>query len=62
MNTNIPLVGIVMGSDSDLKMMQDAADILINKFGIFLSAYSSILPIVLLFEWLNTPKKQKAGD
>ena len=33
MNTNIPLVGIVMGSDSDLKVMQDAADIL-NKFGI----------------------------
>lgn len=33
MNTNKPLVGIVMGSDSDLKVMQDAADIL-NKFGI----------------------------
>lgn len=33
MNTNKPLVGIVMGSDSDLKIMQDAADIL-NKFGI----------------------------
>ena len=33
MNTNIPLVGIVMGSDSDLKIMQDAADIL-QKFGI----------------------------
>jgi 5-(carboxyamino)imidazole ribonucleotide mutase len=33
MNTNKPLVGIVMGSDSDLKIMQDAADIL-QKFGI----------------------------
>jgi 5-(carboxyamino)imidazole ribonucleotide mutase len=33
MNTNKPLVGIVMGSDSDLKIMQDAADIL-KKFGI----------------------------
>jgi 5-(carboxyamino)imidazole ribonucleotide mutase len=33
MNTNKPLVGIVMGSDSDLKIMQDAADIL-QMFGI----------------------------
>jgi 5-(carboxyamino)imidazole ribonucleotide mutase len=33
MNTNKPLVGIVMGSDSDLKIMQDAADML-QKFGI----------------------------
>lgn len=33
MNTNTPLVGIVMGSDSDLKIMQDAADIL-AKFNI----------------------------
>ncbi len=33
MNTNNPLIGIVMGSDSDLKIMQDAADIL-QKFSI----------------------------
>lgn len=33
MNTNKPQVGIVMGSDSDLKIMQDAAEIL-QKFGI----------------------------
>lgn len=33
MNTNKPLVGIVMGSESDLKIMQDAADIL-QMFGI----------------------------
>ena len=33
MNTNTPLVGIVMGSDSDLKIMQDAAEIL-AKFNI----------------------------
>ncbi len=30
---NTPLVGIIMGSDSDLKIMQDAADILM-QFGI----------------------------
>jgi 5-(carboxyamino)imidazole ribonucleotide mutase len=33
MNTNKPLIGIVMGSDSDLNIMQDAADIL-GKFKI----------------------------
>jgi len=33
MSNNQPVVGIVMGSDSDLKIMQDAADIL-QMFGI----------------------------
>lgn len=33
MNTNKPLVGIIMGSDSDLPVMQPAADIL-QEFGI----------------------------
>jgi len=33
MSTNQPLVGIIMGSDSDLTIMQAAADIL-QKFGI----------------------------
>jgi 5-(carboxyamino)imidazole ribonucleotide mutase len=33
MSTNQPLVGIIMGSDSDLTIMQAAADIL-NEFGI----------------------------
>ncbi|HET7119224.1 MAG TPA: AIR carboxylase family protein, partial [Hanamia sp.] len=31
--TNQPLVGIIMGSDSDLKIMQSAADIL-KQFGV----------------------------
>ena len=33
MNTNKPLIGIVMGSDSDLKIMQEA-DYILQKFGI----------------------------
>ncbi len=31
---NKPLVGIIMGSDSDLKVMQDAANVLEKEFGI----------------------------
>jgi len=56
-----PLVGIIMGSDSDLAVMEAASDVL-KQFGVAHEVTPLYLPIVLLCVWSNMHKKPKKED
>jgi 5-(carboxyamino)imidazole ribonucleotide mutase len=59
MNANKPLVGIVMGSDSDLKIMQDAANILTQfKISFELTVVSAHRTPIRMLEYAQKAKSR----